>query len=112
MLKWLLTLLRGVPAAAPPAASYMSRVLPKPPPSGRIALVVGHNPAAQGAIRITDRRTEFDWNGALAERIAALDPGRYVIIRRTEGPNEIARAYADVERAGVITLKGQSSAGC
>lgn len=102
MLKWLLTLLRGAPVAADaPAAVTYPRVLPMPAPIGRIALVVGHNPKAQGAIRVTDRRTEYDWNGALAERIAALDPGRYVIIRRTPGAGEIARAYAEVERAGV-----------
>lgn len=97
MLKWLIALF----VRPRPAPVDTVRIMPKPAPSGRVALVVGHNPKAQGAIRATDRRTEYDWCGALAERIAALDPARYVIVRRTAGPNEIKRAYAEVERVGV-----------
>ena len=102
MLKRLLAWL-GLGSAAPAVASP-GRILPKPAPepvSGRIALVVGHNPKAQGAVRVTDGRTEYDWCGDLAAQIFALAPARYTIVRRTPGSGEIGRAYAEVDRLGV-----------
>lgn len=66
-----------------------------------IALVIGHNARAPGAIRVTDRVAEYPWNTRLAAAIVAHDPDLYRIVRRTAGPNEIARAYAEVDRLGV-----------
>lgn len=69
----------------------------------KFAIVVGHNARAQGAVRVTDRRTEFDWNGDLAEMIAEIDPVNVRVFHRTpEGgySAEIARAYAEVDRWG------------
>ncbi len=40
----------------------------------RIAIIVGHNARAQGAVRATDGRSEFDWCGELAERMAEAWP--------------------------------------
>ncbi|MCK9513575.1 MAG: N-acetylmuramoyl-L-alanine amidase [Pigmentiphaga sp.] len=96
MLKWLLSLLAGGLRSSNAPPHLPSRPLP----TRRIALVVGHNPRAQGAVRVTDGRTEYDWCGALAEQVAALEPGRYVVIRRTPGAGEIARAYAEVDASG------------
>ena len=67
----------------------------------KIALVIGHNARSQGAVRVTDKRTEYDINSDLAVAIRDLDPVRYVIVRRTAGAGEIGRAYAEVDRLGV-----------
>ena len=67
----------------------------------KIALVIGHNARAQGAVRVTDRRREYDINSDLAVAIRDLDPARYVIVRRMAGTGEIGRAYAEVDRLGV-----------
>ena len=67
----------------------------------KIALVIGHNARFQGAVRVTDKRTEYDINSDLAVAIRDLDPARYVIVRRTAGTGEIGRAYAEVDRLGV-----------
>lgn len=72
------------------------------PPRPKVALIVGHNAKAQGAVRVTDGRTEYDWCGVLAEAIHRLDPARYIIIRRTPGTGEIARAYAMADQTGVL----------
>lgn len=66
----------------------------------KIALVIGHNARAQGAVRVTDGRTEYDFNSDLAAAIREMDPARYVIIRRTAGAGEIGRAYAEVDASG------------
>lgn len=68
----------------------------------KIALVIGHNARSQGAVRVTDGRTEYDLNSNLAVAIRDLDPARYVIIRRTSGANEIGRAYAQVDASGAV----------
>ena len=44
----------------------------------KIALVIGHNARSQGAVRVTDKRTEYDINSDLAAAIRELDPSRYV----------------------------------
>jgi N-acetylmuramoyl-L-alanine amidase len=67
----------------------------------RIAIVIGHNLRAQGAVRATDGRTEYDWNDDLAGAIRALAPDRYRIVIRTPGAGEIGRAYSEVDRLGV-----------
>lgn len=67
----------------------------------KIALVIGHNARQPGAIRATDGVSEYAWNGRLADAIAAIDPARYAIVRRTHGAGEISRAYAEVNRLGV-----------
>ncbi len=60
----------------------------------KIAIVVGHNASAQGAVRATDGRTEYDWNGELAEQIRALNPAQVRVFRR-----EASRSYAAEIRA-------------
>lgn len=69
----------------------------------KIALVVGHNERAQGAVRATDGRTEFDWNGDLAQLVHEIEP-RYtrVFWRTPEGgySREIDRVYAEVNAWG------------
>lgn len=70
---------------------------------GKIALVIGHNSASQGAVRATDKRTEYDWNGSFAVDIMAHSPGMYRIFRRTPGGGysaEIKRVYAEVDAWG------------
>jgi N-acetylmuramoyl-L-alanine amidase len=72
--------------------------------AGLIGLVVGHNARAQGAVRVTDGRTEFDWCGDLAAAIAAFDPARYVVLRRRAqgGYNaEIREVYAQADARNV-----------
>ncbi|GIT90156.1 hypothetical protein JANAI62_03610 [Jannaschia pagri] len=68
----------------------------------KIAIVVGHNARAQGAVRVTDGRTEYDWNGRLATLIAAH--GNQVRIFRRQGGGgysaEIDRVYAEVDAWG------------
>ncbi len=66
----------------------------------KIALVIGHNARAQGAIRATDGRTEYDWNTDLANALRDAAPGVYTVIRRTAGTGEIGRAYAQVNASG------------
>lgn len=69
----------------------------------RIAIVVGHNANAQGAVRCTDGRTEYDWNGDLAKMIEAYDPAHVKIFRRKAGggySSEIDRVYAEVDAWG------------
>jgi N-acetylmuramoyl-L-alanine amidase len=69
----------------------------------RIAIVVGHNARAQGAVRVTDGRTEFDWNGELAGLIQSHDPAGVRVFRREAGGGysaEIDRVYAQVDAWG------------
>jgi N-acetylmuramoyl-L-alanine amidase len=69
----------------------------------RIAIVIGHNSRAQGAVRVTDGRTEYDWNGVLADKIKALNPGAVGIFRRQPAATvgaEIRAAYALVDAWG------------
>jgi N-acetylmuramoyl-L-alanine amidase len=69
----------------------------------KIALVIGHNSRAQGAVRVTDGRTEYDWNSDLAALIRDHAPDRIEIFRRTPGlgySREIDRVYAEVDEWG------------
>lgn len=69
----------------------------------KIALIVGHNARAQGAVRVTDGRTEYDWCGLLAMMIFALEPPRYRVIHRPPGmtyTGEIRTAYAAADQWG------------
>jgi N-acetylmuramoyl-L-alanine amidase len=69
----------------------------------KIAIVIGHNSKAQGAVRITDERTEFDWNGELASIIEEHDPCGVKVFRRERGggySREIDRVYAEVDAWG------------
>ena len=69
----------------------------------KLAIIVGHNARAQGAVRVTDGVSEYVWNGRLAELIAAHDPGNVRIFRRTPGggySREIDRVYAEVDAWG------------
>lgn len=75
----------------------------------KIAIVIGHNSKAQGAVRITDGRTEYDWNGHLAELIRDHDPRRVRIFRRQAGlgySREIDRVYAETDAWGAdVTIE-------
>lgn len=69
----------------------------------KLAIVVGHNEKAQGAVRITDGKTEFEWNSHLAELIRELEPGNVKVFKRTAGGGyrkEIRRVYAEVDAWG------------
>lgn len=69
----------------------------------KVAIVIGHNARAQGAIRVTDGRTEFDWNGELAELIKQHDASAVGIFRRERGGGysaEIDRVYAQTDAWG------------
>lgn len=69
----------------------------------KIAIVVGHNSRAQGAVRVTDGRTEFDWNSELAGLIRDHDPENILIFKRVRGggySREIDRVYAEVDKSG------------
>ncbi|MEQ3626003.1 MAG: N-acetylmuramoyl-L-alanine amidase [Celeribacter sp.] len=66
----------------------------------KIAIVVGHNARAQGAVRATDGVSEFVWNSHLADLIRDHDPMNVRIFHRTYGGGyslEIDRVYADVD---------------
>lgn len=66
-----------------------------------IALIIGHNARAQGAVRATDGRTEYDWNSDLAAAIRDRAPGRYTVLRRQSHPSgyagEIREVYAQAD---------------
>lgn len=69
----------------------------------KIAIVVGHNAKAQGATRVTDGRTEFDWNSELASLIQEHDPMNVRVFTRKRGggySQEIDRVYAEVDSWG------------
>ena len=40
----------------------------------KLAIVVGHNSASQGAVRQDTGESEFVWNGRLAHRIERMAP--------------------------------------
>lgn len=72
----------------------------------KIAIVVGHNSRAQGAVRVTDGRSEFDWNGELAGLIQSHDPDAVRVFRREAGGGysaEIDRVYRAVDEWGSST---------
>ncbi|MGB1215050.1 MAG: N-acetylmuramoyl-L-alanine amidase [Pikeienuella sp.] len=69
----------------------------------KIAIVVGHNARAQGAVRVTDGAPEYQWNGHLAELIQEIDPDSVQIFRRVAGggySREIDRVYREVDAWG------------
>lgn len=69
----------------------------------KIAIVVGHNSVAQGARRITDGRSEYDWNSQLAELIRLIDPESVRVFFRRHGGGysaEIDRVYREVNAWG------------
>lgn len=69
----------------------------------KLAIIVGHNVRAPGAVRVTDWQSEYVWNGRLAEMIKSHNPSGIQIFRRTsEGgySREIDRVYAETDRWG------------
>lgn len=69
----------------------------------KIAIVIGHNSRAQGATRITDGKSEYVWNGHLAELIQSIDPKSVRVFRRVYGggySREIDRVYGEVDAWG------------
>lgn len=70
---------------------------------GKIALVIGHNARSQGAVRVTDGRSEYDWMTGLASQIVAQEPALFRVFRRPPGlgySTEIRQAYAAVDAWG------------
>jgi len=69
-------------------------------------IIVGHNRKSQGAVRVTDGKSEFDWNSDLARRIKALaehdpDVDVGIVFRQPGGyTRQIRDAYAAADRAG------------
>lgn len=69
----------------------------------KIAIVVGHNPRAQGAVRITDGQPEYKWNSDLAEMIRDINPESVRIFKRVylgSYSREIDKVYAEVDAWG------------
>lgn len=70
----------------------------------KIAIVVGHNEKAQGAVRVTDGRTEYDWNSELAAAIRDLNPKQVMVFHRKHDPAgytaEIHDCYARCDMWG------------
>lgn len=72
----------------------------------KLAIVVGHNSASQGAVRQDTGESEFVWNGRLARRIERLAGDYGLQVRsffRTPGggySTEIRRVYAEVDAWG------------
>jgi N-acetylmuramoyl-L-alanine amidase len=69
----------------------------------KIAIVVGHNSRSQGAVRILDGRTEFDWNSDLAQLIKSHDNRNVKIFYRRAGfgySKEIDTVYAETDTWG------------
>lgn len=70
---------------------------------GKIALMIGHNARSQGAVRVTDGRSEYDWMTDLANQIFAQEPALFRVFRRPVVPSyttEIRQAYAEVNDWG------------
>jgi N-acetylmuramoyl-L-alanine amidase len=66
----------------------------------KIAIVIGHNARAQGAVRITDGMPEFQWNSHLAELIQEIDPASVRVFRRMAGigySKQIDKVYGEVD---------------
>ena len=87
----------------------------------KLAIVVGHNSASQGAVRQDTGESEFVWNGRLARRIERLAGDYGLQVRtffRTPGggySTEIRRVYAEVDAWGAdasveLHFNGASSA--
>lgn len=82
----------------------------------KIALIIGHNPKSQGAVRVTDGMTEFAFYKKLAEDLKALAPDQYVILQRSpEGgyAKEIDRVYAEANAlrvSGTVELHFNAAA--
>ena len=87
----------------------------------KLAIVVGHNSASQGAVRKDTGESEFVWNGRLARRIERLAGDYGLQVRtffRTPGggySTEIRRVYAEVDAWGAdasveLHFNGASSA--
>jgi N-acetylmuramoyl-L-alanine amidase len=66
----------------------------------KLAIVVGHNEQAQGAVRAADGVTEFAWNSDLARIMHDLAPADTAVFYRRAGPNEIRDAYRMVDQWG------------
>lgn len=67
------------------------------------AIVVGHNSVAQGAVRVTDGVTEFEWNNRLAGMIKSHNPGLIQVFNRVRGRGysaEIDEVYSKVDASG------------
>ena len=69
----------------------------------KLAIVIGHNSVAQGAVRVLDGVPEYVWNSRLAEMIRTHDAPRIEIFRRVAGGGysaEIDRVYRQVDTWG------------
>ena len=64
----------------------------------KIALIIGHNSRAKGAVRVTDGVSEYDYYTKFAEELAALTPDQYVILKRQPSSGystEIDKVYGE-----------------
>ncbi|TQE99432.1 MAG: N-acetylmuramoyl-L-alanine amidase [Spiribacter salinus] len=69
----------------------------------KIAIIVGHNKRAPGAVRATDGISEFKWNSDLADLIHACGPQHVSIFYRTPQGGysaQIDRVYGEVDEWG------------
>lgn len=81
---------------------------PKPsitpvPGDKKIAIVIGHNPSAQGAVRVKDKESEYVWNSKLAAAIVKHGNGNVKVFRRQAGMEyykEIDKVYDEVNAWG------------
>ena len=81
--------------------------------SKKIAIIVGHNSRAQGAVRCTDGKSEFKWNVRLADLIRAHAGGdpdfEVAIFRRQAGMSygkQIRGVYARADAWGAdVTIE-------
>ncbi|GAW37010.1 N-acetylmuramoyl-L-alanine amidase [Roseovarius sp. A-2] len=79
----------------------------------KIAIIIGHNAKSQGAVRVTDGKSEFQWNSHLAEMIrahAGCDPDAEIrIFRRQSGfgyTKQIQDVYARADAWGAdVTIE-------
>lgn len=72
----------------------------------KLAVVIGHNSQAQGAVRRDTGETEYVWNGRLAQMMERLAPDFGIelrVFRRVAGGgyrSEIRRVYSQVDQWG------------
>lgn len=68
----------------------------------KLAIVVGHNSHAQGAVRVVDGVSEFVWNSHLAELIRELDEDCVKIFFRRPGgySTSVRQVYREVDDWG------------
>ena len=70
----------------------------------KLALIVGHNSKAQGAVRVTDGVSEYAYYSKFADELAALAPDQYVVLHRKPSSGystEIDQVYGEANNLHV-----------